>query len=161
MCADPSYLHIPTQPAIAQGNVGELAIDILIASLGSSRVATLEHEDVLPCVGNDPFDAAGLTTAMELHELLPGGTPPHGACPATAGKMQVLLACKLRALSGHSYGHRGGSPYPCDFILQVVSDSSGTSTGTSTVSAVVVISLLCTSQLLQALGPPPLSAGCT
>lgn len=65
------------QPAVAQGNVGELAIDILIASLQATRVGTLEHEDVLPCCGNDPHDLSSpgcLSTSLELFEVpLPPG----------------------------------------------------------------------------------------
>ena len=60
---------------MAQGNVGELAIDVLIASLGATRVATLGHEDVLPCIGNDPYDMSSpgsLCTSLELFELPPG-----------------------------------------------------------------------------------------
>ena len=67
-----------TQPAVTQGNVGELAIDVLIASLQATKVATLEHEDILPIVGNDPHDMTSpgaLSTSLELFEV-----PHKGTC---------------------------------------------------------------------------------
>ena len=75
--------------------MGELAVDVLLASCspaGSSRVATLEHEDVLPCVGNDPLtmaDPGSLSTVLELHVLpLAGGEVPGatGAPPPLKGE---------------------------------------------------------------------------
>ena len=38
------------------GNVGQLAVDLLINSLQLKRVGYLHHPGLLPLVGNDAFD---------------------------------------------------------------------------------------------------------
>jgi len=43
------------QPALSIGNVGQLAIDLLVSSSGAKRVAFLDEPSVLPCVGNDAY----------------------------------------------------------------------------------------------------------
>jgi proteasome assembly chaperone 2 len=43
------------QPAISIGNVGQLAIDLLIYNLDFKRVGYLYDSSILPLVGNDPF----------------------------------------------------------------------------------------------------------
>ena len=51
-------------PVVSHGNVGQLATDLLVASLaGVSRVGCLDHPALLPCVGRHAFgdDAAGST----------------------------------------------------------------------------------------------------
>ncbi|KAJ0961061.1 hypothetical protein J5N97_000962 [Dioscorea zingiberensis] len=42
-------------PALSIGNVGQLAIDLLISSIGARRVGYLDEPSVLPCVGNDAY----------------------------------------------------------------------------------------------------------
>ncbi|KAL5715070.1 hypothetical protein ACHQM5_016948 [Ranunculus cassubicifolius] len=42
-------------PALSIGNVGQLAIDLLISSLKAERIGYLDDPSVLPCVGNDPY----------------------------------------------------------------------------------------------------------
>lgn len=87
------------QPAVAQGNVGELALDVLITSLQPALVGYLEDDSVLPCVGNDPFHMANpgmLTTTIELFKVtsLAGArfclpeTVPVGESRVFAGNVQ-------------------------------------------------------------------------
>lgn len=45
------------QPAVSVGNVGQLAVDLLLQGLPLRRVGFLEHPHVLPCAGNDALDA--------------------------------------------------------------------------------------------------------
>jgi proteasome assembly chaperone 2 len=79
-------------PAVGHGNVGQLAVDLMIQTLvvdrlasGQSRLGCLDHPSVLPCVGTDAFAPIGggspraratdeggsqskvLATALELH----------------------------------------------------------------------------------------------
>ncbi|KAL6894156.1 hypothetical protein ACP4OV_008254 [Aristida adscensionis] len=58
-------------PALSIGNVGQLAVDLLISSARARRVAYLDEPSVLPCAGNDAFgpDAIGdLALALEAYE---------------------------------------------------------------------------------------------
>ncbi|XP_020395833.1 proteasome assembly chaperone 2-like [Zea mays] len=60
-----------TQPALSIGNVGQLAVDLLISSSRARWVAYLDESSVLPCAGNDAFgpDAVGdLALALEAYE---------------------------------------------------------------------------------------------
>ncbi|XP_033755057.1 proteasome assembly chaperone 2-like isoform X2 [Pecten maximus] len=41
--------------AVSVGNVGQLAVDLLISTLWMERVGHIHHESILPLVGNDPF----------------------------------------------------------------------------------------------------------
>eukprot|EP00959_Pyramimonas_sp_CCMP1952_P461773 9482162-Pyramimonas_sp.AAC.1 len=59
-------------PAVSTANVGQLAVDLLISTLELPRVGYLEHDAVLPCVGNDPYVASSsscgnVATCMELY----------------------------------------------------------------------------------------------
>jgi proteasome assembly chaperone 2 len=79
-------------PAVGHGNVGQLAVDLMIQTLvvdrlasGKSRLGCLDHPSVMPCVGTDAFAPIGggspraratdeggsqskvLATALELH----------------------------------------------------------------------------------------------
>ncbi|ONK74618.1 uncharacterized protein A4U43_C03F8340 [Asparagus officinalis] len=58
-------------PALSIGNVGQLAIDILVSSSGAKRVAFLDEPSVLPCVGNDaygPVPEGILALPLEAYE---------------------------------------------------------------------------------------------
>uniref|UniRef100_A0A0D3FPH8 Proteasome assembly chaperone 2 n=1 Tax=Oryza barthii TaxID=65489 RepID=A0A0D3FPH8_9ORYZ len=58
-------------PALSIGNVGQLAVDLLVSSSRARRVAYLDEPSVLPCAGNDAFgpDAVGdLALALEAYE---------------------------------------------------------------------------------------------
>lgn len=43
------------QPALSIGNVGQLAVDLLISSLKAEKIGYLDEPNVLPCVGNDAY----------------------------------------------------------------------------------------------------------
>ena len=57
------------QPCVSVGNVGQLAVDLLISTLELEKVGRLHSECVLPVVGNDPFSEksnnCSLMTAIE------------------------------------------------------------------------------------------------
>ena len=49
------------------GNVGQLAIDLILVAAGPKRVSAVSHPAVLPVVGADPLDETNirLMTAFE------------------------------------------------------------------------------------------------
>ncbi|XP_051926186.1 proteasome assembly chaperone 2 isoform X2 [Hippocampus zosterae] len=53
-------------PAVAVGNVGQLAVDLLISTLSLPRVGYLHTDCVIPMAGNNPY-AHGQDDAGELH----------------------------------------------------------------------------------------------
>ncbi|XP_041993656.1 proteasome assembly chaperone 2-like [Salvia splendens] len=58
-------------PALSIGNVGQLAVDLLISSLKAEKVACLDDPNVLPCVGNDaysPSPLGKLAVSLEAYE---------------------------------------------------------------------------------------------
>lgn len=61
------------QPALSIGNVGQLAVDLLVASTRAERIGYLDTPYVLPCVGNDaygPVPNGELALPLEgLHSL--------------------------------------------------------------------------------------------
>ncbi|CAN6459929.1 unnamed protein product [Victoria cruziana] len=59
-------------PALSIGNVGQLAVDLLISSLRADRVGYLNDPSVLPCVGNDaygPVPQGVLALPLEVYEV--------------------------------------------------------------------------------------------
>lgn len=95
-----------SQPAVAQGNVGELALDVLITSLQTALVGYLEDDNVLPCVGNDPFHMAHpgtLTTTIELFKV----TSPAGARFCLPGTARRRIS---QVLAGNV---QNNAPRPC------------------------------------------------
>ncbi|XP_063441854.1 proteasome assembly chaperone 2-like isoform X2 [Mytilus edulis] len=42
-------------PAVSVGNVGQLAVDMIISTLWMERIGYIYHDSILPLVGNDPF----------------------------------------------------------------------------------------------------------
>ncbi|KAJ0076765.1 hypothetical protein Patl1_36292 [Pistacia atlantica] len=42
-------------PALSIGNVGQLAVDLLVSSTGADTIGYLDDPFVLPCVGNDAY----------------------------------------------------------------------------------------------------------
>ncbi|GBG78106.1 hypothetical protein CBR_g26043 [Chara braunii] len=58
-------------PVVSVGNVGQLAIDLLIATADVRRVGYLDEPNVLPCVGNDAFGEVpegNLTLGLEVYQ---------------------------------------------------------------------------------------------
>ncbi|GFP85441.1 proteasome assembly chaperone 2 [Phtheirospermum japonicum] len=47
-------------PALSIGNVGQLAVDLLISSLKADKIGCLDDPNVLPCVGNDAYSPSPL-----------------------------------------------------------------------------------------------------
>ncbi|KAJ8747646.1 hypothetical protein K2173_012822 [Erythroxylum novogranatense] len=50
-------------PALSIGNVGQLAVDLLVSTTRAERIGYLDDPYILPCVGNDAY---GLTPTGEL-----------------------------------------------------------------------------------------------
>ncbi|KAL6502522.1 hypothetical protein OROHE_024527 [Orobanche hederae] len=58
-------------PALSIGNVGQLAVDLLISSLKADKIGYLDDPNVLPCVGNDaysPLPLGKLALPVEAYE---------------------------------------------------------------------------------------------
>ncbi|KAL5987195.1 hypothetical protein ACLOJK_041192 [Asimina triloba] len=72
-----SLSHFP-KPSLSIGNVGQLAVDLLISSIGAQKIGYLDDPSLLPCVGNDAYRSS------------PGG---HIALPLEA------YDCPLHALT--------------------------------------------------------------
>ncbi|XP_018325838.1 proteasome assembly chaperone 2 [Agrilus planipennis] len=55
-------------PSVSVGNVGQLTVDLLLASLKMEKVAIIWHPAIVPCVGNNPIndDKNEICTACEL-----------------------------------------------------------------------------------------------
>ncbi|XP_071717482.1 uncharacterized protein [Rutidosis leptorrhynchoides] len=58
-------------PALSIGNVGQLAVDLLIASTKAERIGYLDDRNILPCIGNDaytPTPPGDLALPLEAYE---------------------------------------------------------------------------------------------
>ena len=69
LCLNIYRIALPgAQAAVTVANVGQLAADLLISTLGLRHVAYLEDQNVLPCSGHDAFtEGRGeVVTALEL-----------------------------------------------------------------------------------------------
>lgn len=69
--AAPHCVCCPPQPAVAVGNVGQLAVDLLVSTLNMSRVGYMHTDCLIPMAGNNPY-ATCKEDAEELH------TPAEG-----------------------------------------------------------------------------------
>ncbi|KAK3257284.1 hypothetical protein CYMTET_33623 [Cymbomonas tetramitiformis] len=57
-------------PTVSAGNLGQLTVDLLVSTLSLVRVGYLEDDNVLPCIGNDPYNAeptGSLALGLELY----------------------------------------------------------------------------------------------
>jgi len=56
-------------PSVSVGNVGQLAIDVVLATLKPTLVTQILHPSLIPCAGADPLKVGSpiLTTAMQLY----------------------------------------------------------------------------------------------
>jgi proteasome assembly chaperone 2 len=108
-------------PAVSIGNAGQLAVDLLVSTLGVRRAGFLEEPHVLPCVGNDPFGPSAegkLTVALEVYEYEDQGLSivqqrapvVKGAMMKYAKNMAAWAACEgikeVIVLSGLDSGKR-------------------------------------------------------
>ena len=68
-------------PAISVGNIGQLALDILLATLKAKRLASCYHPSVVPLVGSNPYDVTSteLMTACDIYK------------PETCSKSNIIL----------------------------------------------------------------------
>lgn len=60
-----------SQPAVAVGNVGQLAVDLMVSTLNMTRVGYIHTDCLIPMAGNNPY-ATCKEDAEELH------TPAEG-----------------------------------------------------------------------------------
>ena len=56
-------------PSISVGNIGQLSMDILLASMKTERLTACHHPSLIPLVGSNPFDpkSTELMTSCELY----------------------------------------------------------------------------------------------
>lgn len=59
------------QPAVAVGNVAQLAVDLIVSTLNMSRVGFIHTDCLIPMAGNNPYTTCK-EDAEELH------TPAEG-----------------------------------------------------------------------------------
>lgn len=74
------------QPALSIGNVGQLAADLLVSSMGTERVGYLDDPHVLPCVGNDAY-----------------GPVPQGDLALPLEGFALLFICSVTAMNFHFF----------------------------------------------------------
>ncbi|KAK6143504.1 hypothetical protein DH2020_023852 [Rehmannia glutinosa] len=78
-------------PALSIGNVGQLAVDLLISSLNADKIGYLDDPNVLPCVGNDaysPSPLGKLALPLEAYESSSSAlTIVQQRSPVIKGKM--------------------------------------------------------------------------
>ncbi|KAL2927545.1 Proteasome assembly chaperone 2 [Bienertia sinuspersici] len=58
-------------PALSIGNVGQLAVDLLISSKRAERIGYLDDPYILPCIGNDafgPLPQGDLALPLEVYD---------------------------------------------------------------------------------------------
>lgn len=61
------------QPAVAVGNVGQLAVDLIVSTLNMSRVGYMHTDCLIPMAGNNPYSTCK-EDAEELHTPAEGNT---------------------------------------------------------------------------------------
>ncbi|OWM79272.1 hypothetical protein CDL15_Pgr003444 [Punica granatum] len=78
-------------PALSIGNVGQLAVDLLISSLRAERIGLLDDPYILPCVGNDayrPVPQGELALPLEAYDSTSNGlTLVQQRSPVVKGMM--------------------------------------------------------------------------
>ncbi|KAM7470724.1 hypothetical protein LguiA_008907 [Lonicera macranthoides] len=78
-------------PALSIGNVGQLAVDLLISSTRAERVGYFDEPNILPCVGNDaywPTPQGDLALPLEAYESSANAmTLVQQRSPVVKGKM--------------------------------------------------------------------------
>lgn len=149
---------IPFQPAVAHASVGELATDVLVATLGAQLYGRLENDNVLPCCGNDAYtlDPPGtLATSLELYaaphipnDASSSSSPPRAfilqqRAPTIKGRQRQFCeqlaewaaACgfgQLLVLAGFDPTFRGDQQLGLDGVSAVRYLASGASPGAAT-----------------------------
>lgn len=56
-------------PSVSVGNVGQLAVDLLITNLTTEKIGIIHHPAIYPLVGGDPYDpdSNNVITSADLH----------------------------------------------------------------------------------------------
>lgn len=80
------------QPAVAVGNVGQLAVDLIVSTLNMTRVGFIHTDCLIPMAGNNPY-----TTCKEDAEKL--HTPAEGNQSKLKNKLFMIYMyyceCKI------------------------------------------------------------------
>ena len=92
-------------PAVGHGNVGQLAVDLMIQTLvvdrlasgasGASRLGCLDHPSVLPCVGTDAFAPIGGARTPRGGPVPVPGTTNGGGPDRSLSSRDASLATAL------------------------------------------------------------------
>lgn len=61
------------QPAVAVGNVAQLAVDLIVSTLNMKRVGYIHTDCLVPMAGNNPYTTCK-EDAEELHTPAEGST---------------------------------------------------------------------------------------
>ncbi|XP_042238755.1 proteasome assembly chaperone 2-like [Homarus americanus] len=61
--------HTLILPSVCVGNVGQLAVDLLITNLPTKKIGIVHHPAIYPLVGGDPYDpnSNDVVTSADLH----------------------------------------------------------------------------------------------
>jgi len=64
--------HTLVLPSVSVGNVGQLAVDVILATIKPTLVSQVHQPSLIPLVGSDPLSDSGntLTTAMQLYTTI-------------------------------------------------------------------------------------------
>lgn len=78
-------------PALSIGNVGQLAVDLLVSSMRAARIGYLDDPFILPCIGNnayEPLPIGELALPLEVYESTSNAlTLVQQRSPVIKGKM--------------------------------------------------------------------------
>jgi hypothetical protein len=92
-------------PAVAVGNVGQLAVDFLCKAFGTGKSEQLDHEgNLLPCVGRTGMKSASrLTTPLEIHQLNDDISCLHIRSMVVPGKSRAMAKVILKLASEREF----------------------------------------------------------
>ncbi|CAH1268845.1 PSMG2 [Branchiostoma lanceolatum] len=98
-------------PAVSVGNVGQLAVDLIVHTLGMERIGYLHTDCLLPMVGNNPFatsqeDASQLATVISQAPQVPTASLQdftQQATPAVNTSEASGSAADMFSTSGRRY----------------------------------------------------------
>lgn len=84
------------QPAVAVGNVGQLAVDLIVSTLNMSRVGFIHTDCLIPMAGNNPYTTC-TEDAEELH------TPAEGIPAKEKHFLGVITAAYVKHTSWNMF----------------------------------------------------------
>lgn len=90
----PTWSCVCLQPAVAVGNVGQLAVDLLVSTLNMSRVGYMHTDCLIPMAGNNPYGTCK-QDAEELHTPAEGWPSSYSSVARSSGSdiQQSLSSC--------------------------------------------------------------------